>query len=120
MKIIITDTNIFFDIISIQALPELFALDYEITTTDFAVREILLSDQKELIENFIRARKLNVIHLTAKEIVEVQNLKTVRTFRGITDKTVLWKAITLKCPLLTGDKKLKNEALGPELFFWKN
>ena len=33
MKIIITDTSVFFDIIKIKALPEFFALDVEIAKT---------------------------------------------------------------------------------------
>ena len=56
MKLIITDTNIFFDIISIGALPELFNLDYEINTTEFVIEEIKQSDQKEAIEVFIKAK----------------------------------------------------------------
>ncbi len=50
MKMIITDTNVFFDIISIDVLPEFFALDFEICTTDFVVKEILESTQKEQID----------------------------------------------------------------------
>ena len=46
MKLLITDTNIFFDIISIGALPEFFSLDYEICTTVFVIEEILRSDQE--------------------------------------------------------------------------
>ena len=110
MKIIITDTNVFFDVISIKALPEFFALDYEICTTDFVVNEILQSDQKELINSFIRSRKLSILQLSEEDIEEIKAFKTVRFFKGITDKTVLWKAIKLKCTLLTGDKKLKKEA----------
>jgi len=110
MKLIITDTNVFFDIISISALPEFFALDFEICTTDFVVKEILESDQKEQIESFIRAKKLCVYKLTVDEVEEVQNFPTKRFFKGITDKTVLWKSHQLKCLLLTGDKKLRNEA----------
>jgi rRNA-processing protein FCF1 len=110
MKIIITDTNVFFDVISINALPEFFGLDFEICTTDFVVNEILLTAQKEQIEFFIRSRKLTVFQLAEDDVDEIKAFKTVRFFRGITDKTVLWKAIKLKCPLLTGDKKLKNEA----------
>ena len=109
MKLIITDTNIFFDIISIGALPEFFALDFEIYTTDFVIREILESDQKEQIESFISAKKLNVFKLTANEVEEIQSFITKRFFKGITDKTILWKSQQLKCPLLTGDKKLRNE-----------
>ncbi len=111
MKVVITDVNVFFDIISVNALPEFFALDYEINTTDFVVREILLSEQREQIESFIRARKLIVINLDQDEIEEVKTFETKRFFRGITDKSVLWKAIQLNCPLLTGDKKLRSEAM---------
>jgi hypothetical protein len=32
MKLIVTDTNVFFDIIKIGALPEFFSLDYDICT----------------------------------------------------------------------------------------
>lgn len=110
MKLIITDTNVFFDIIKIHALPEFFALDFEICTTDFVLREILQSDQRTQVENFIRAKKLIVFNLTEDEVEYVKNFKTNRVFKGITDKTVLWKSLDLKCPLLSGDKKLKREA----------
>ena len=99
MMLIITDTNIFFDIISIGALPEFFSLDYEICTTEFVIEEIKESDQKEAIDVFIRAKKINVI-----------GFKPNKTFKGITDKSILWKSHQLKCPLLTGDKKLRKEA----------
>lgn len=111
MKLLVTDTNVFFDVISIDALPEFFALDYEICTTDFVVKEILESNQKEQIESFIRSKKLTVFKLTDLEIEDVRVFRTNRSFKGITDKTVLWKSFQLKCLLLTGDKKLRNEAL---------
>lgn len=110
MKLIITDTNVFFDIIEIRVLPEFFALDYEICTTDFVINEILKSTQKTEVESFIRAKKLKVIHLNADEVESVVSFQTKRNFKGITDKTVLYKSIELKCPLLTGDKKLRKEA----------
>jgi len=46
MRIIVTDTNILFDVIKIGALPEFFSLDYEICTTVFVMQEILPSGQK--------------------------------------------------------------------------
>ncbi len=110
MNLIITDTNVFFDIMGIGALPEFFALDLEIYTTDFVIQEILESDQQEQIESFIRSKSLNVYKFTGDELVEIMNFQTRRFFKGITDKTVLWKSYQLKCPLLTGDKKLRNEA----------
>ncbi|HRY32872.1 MAG TPA: hypothetical protein P5531_07880 [Bacteroidales bacterium] len=110
MKLIITDSNVFFDIIKIGALPEFFALDYDIRTTDFVYHEIEQSDQRELIESFIRAKKLYVFSLTSEEVEEVTKFTTIRQFKGLTDKTVLWMAHQLKCMILTGDKKLKREA----------
>lgn len=110
MKLIITDSSVFFDIIKIQALPEFFALDFEICTTDFVKGEILESEQREQIEMFIRSHQLTIFELSEKEIEEVERFKTKRFFKTLIDKTVLWKAKQLKCPLLTGDAKLRSEA----------
>src|SRR5690606_12120766 len=109
-KLIITDTNVFFDIMSIEILPDFFGLDFEICTTDFVINEIIRIDQAEQVQTFIRSRKLTVYKFTPKEVEEVISLKTKRNLRRITDKSVLWKALQLKCRLLTGDKNLKNEA----------
>ena len=111
MKLIITDSSVFFDIIKIQLLPEFFALDFEICTTDFVKGEILESEQREQIEMFIRSHQLIVFELSEQEIEEIVNFKTKRLFKTLIDKTVLWKAKQLKCPLLTGDAKLRNEAI---------
>ncbi len=110
MKLIITDTNIFFDIISIGAFPEFFSLDYEICTTVFVIEEIIRSEQREAVEVFIRAKEINVIDFSAEEIGQIYSFKTEKKFKGITDKSVLWKSYQLKCILLTGDKKLRTEA----------
>jgi len=110
MKLLIADTNIFFDIISIGALPEFFSLDYDICATVFVIDEIKRSDQRDTIEVFIRAKEINVIGFTAEEIGEIYELQTSKNFKGITDKSVLWKSLQLDCPLLTGDRKLRIEA----------
>ena len=111
MKLIITDSSVFFDIIKIEALTEFFALNFEICTTDLVKGEILESEQREQIEIFIQTKKLTVFELSEKEIDEVEKFKTKRFFKTLIDKTVLWKAKQLNCPLLTGDAKLKNEAI---------
>ena len=110
MTLIITDTNILFDIISIGALPEFFSMDYEICTTVFVIQEIRQSDQQEAIEVFIRAKDLTLIEFDSDEISEIEKFKTSKSFKGITDKSVLWKSLKLNCPLLTGDRKLRSEA----------
>ncbi len=110
MKLLITDTNVFFDLMNIEALPEFFGLDFEICTTDFVLNEILRLEQAEQIQKFIRSKQLIVFSFSSQEIDEVVNLKTKRMLRRIADKSVLWKALQLNCQLLTGDKSLKNEA----------
>ncbi len=47
MKLIITDTNVLFDVIKIGALPDYFSLDYEICTTVFVIKEILPYGQSQ-------------------------------------------------------------------------
>lgn len=76
----------------------------------FVINEIIRSDQREEIEVFIRAKEINVIDFSAEEMGEIYSFKTEKNFKGITDKSVLWKSLQLKCPLLTGDKKLRIEA----------
>jgi len=68
MKLIITDTNVLFDVIKIGALPEFFGLDYDIFTTVFVIEEIKPSGQRELIETFIRAKRLTVIEFTGEDV----------------------------------------------------
>jgi rRNA-processing protein FCF1 len=111
MKLIVTDTNVFFDMMSIEILPDFFGLDYEICTTDFVVNEIIRIDQAKQIQNFIRSKQLTVYKLSSDEIEEAVKLKTKRNLRRITDKSVLWKALQLKCRLVTGDKNLRSEAV---------
>jgi len=110
MKLFITDTNVFFDLMNIETLPKFFGLDFEICTTDFVVNEILRLEQAEQIQNFIRSKQLTVFNFSADEIEEVVNMKTKRMLRRIADKSVLWKALQLRCKLLTGDKSLRSEA----------
>ena len=46
MKVVITDVSVFFDLYQLQVLPEFFALDLEIHTTNFVYNEIVNSEQK--------------------------------------------------------------------------
>ena len=110
MKIVITDTNILFDVIKIGALPEFFSLDYEICTTVFVIHEIIPSPQKEMVETFIRAKKLIVYNFSEEEIEAILNFDTGRDLKRFTDKTVIWKSLQLSCPMLTGDQRMREVA----------
>jgi predicted nucleic acid-binding protein len=117
MRLIITDTNVLFDLLKIGALPEFFSLDFEIGTTVFVIEEIKPAEQKEMVDAFIRARKLTVYHFSEKEIEEVINFKTGSDLKRLTDKSVIWKCNQLSCPMLTGDRRMREigEELGIEV-----
>ena len=61
------------------------------------------SPQKEMVETFIRAKKLIVYNFSEEEIESIQNFDTGRDLKRFTDKTVIWKSLQLNCPMLTGD-----------------
>jgi len=66
--------------------------------------------QIQEFEMYMKAKKLIVLKLEPKEEQAVFDFITKRKILSLADKTVLWKAIQLKCPLLTGDDKLRKEA----------
>lgn len=115
MKVVITDVSVFFDLYHLQVLPEFFALDLEIHTTDFIYNEIVNSEQRSEFEVFERSKKLHIIKITPEDEHEIQIMPLSRANRSFPDKTVLWKAKQLKCTLLTCDNKLRNEAIKHEI-----
>ena len=110
MKLIITDTNVLFDVIKIGALAEFFSIDYEICTTVFVIEEIIPTPQRELVDTFIRTKHLTVFAFSSEEIEAVENFDTERSFKRFTDKSVIWKSLQMKCPMLTGDRKMREVA----------
>ena len=115
MMVVITDVSVFFDLYHLQVLPEFFALDLEIHTTNFVYNEILHSGQKTEFAVFERSKKLHIIKITVNEEDEIRAMQLHISNRSFPDRTVLWKALQLKCTLLTSDNKLKKEAIGQGL-----
>ena len=115
MKVVITDVSVFFDLYHLQILPEFFALDMEIHTTDFVYNEIANSEQKSEFVIFERSKKLHIIKITPVEEDEIRSMELSRSNKSFPDRTVLWKAKQFKCALLTCDGKLRKEAEGQGL-----
>ena len=109
MIIIITDTNVFIDLIKAGALDYFFLLQYDIRTTDLVVEEIERPEQQSLLEKFISDGRLAVLELDAGEIFEALQLQTQTALNRITDRSVLLKAIHLQCTVLSGDGALRKE-----------
>jgi predicted nucleic acid-binding protein len=110
MKVVITDVSVFFDLYQLEVLPEFFALELEVHTTNFVYNEIVNSEQRNEFELFVRSKKLHIIKITAEEEQKIYSMQLSRSNWSFPDKTVLWKAMQLKCALLTCDNKLRIEA----------
>ena len=111
MRLIITDVSVLFDLFYLEVLSELFDLDYDICVTAFVYNEIVHQEQILVFEQFKHAGKLIVLEVLAEELEAILAFKTIRSLRSVPDKTILWKAIQLQCPVLTCDEKLRKEAL---------
>lgn len=110
MRIVITDVSVFFDLYETKVLPEFFALDWEIITTDFVYNEILHAEQKDTFEVFERSRRLKIITTSAEEIEQILNAEFSTGLLSFTDKTLFWKALQLNATLLTSDRRLRKQA----------
>lgn len=111
MKIIITDTNVFIDLIQSGALRHFFLLNYEFCTTDLVIEEIQVPVQRLQLEEFIKSGALRVISLDSSEIRAAVELPTQCNLKRITDKSVLLKAIQIQCLVLSGDGNLRKECI---------
>ena len=103
MKLIITDVSVLFDLFHLQILPEFFALDRVIYTTNFVYNEIIRSEQKEVFEVLHRSGKFNIISITEEEESEIRSFPFHYSLKSFPDQTMLWKSYKLNGTLLTCD-----------------
>ena len=108
-RLIVSDTNIFIDLISINVLDKLFLLPCDICTTDFVVNEIKWSNQRAEIDKHIITKELEEVSFGFEELVKINDLYNSNSI-SITDCSVWYYAKKTDGCLLTGDGKLKKAA----------
>ena len=111
-RIIISDSNIFFDLLSIDLLEDFFKLPCEVATTDFVINEIIQDWQLKKIEEFIKSKQLYVRKFDADELFEIAEIHNINDNNtSITDCSVWYYAKKTNGRLLTGDAKLRKSAI---------
>ena len=80
-RIVISDTNVIFDLLSVHLLEAFFALPCEICTTDFVISEIERPEeqkviQKKVIQKFVKSKKLGVASFGFDEFAEILRLQS--------------------------------------------
>lgn len=108
-SILISDANIFFDLININLIDQFFAVPKKISTTDLIIAEIEDEKQKKIIETLIQREKLIVKKFPQEEMQEIQKLNEATRKLSIQECSVWYYAKKEKGTLLTGDKRLRRE-----------
>jgi rRNA-processing protein FCF1 len=83
MRLIITDTNVLFDVIKIGALPEFFSLNFNICTTTFVIEEIKPPEQRDIMDELIRSKKLTVLKFSGTEIEEIESFEICNVLKRL-------------------------------------
>lgn len=107
MKIVVTDANIFFDLIGIGALGLFFQLDHEVHTTELVMFECDPVDLDPL-QVFVAAGHLRVRTFTVEEVKTVETTGRRKGLRPA-DRSVLFHALELKGMVVSGDSDMRKE-----------
>jgi predicted nucleic acid-binding protein len=105
MRITVTDTNVFIDILYFDWVQYLFALELEIYTTEYVLLE-LHEPQRLKLEALAANGQLIVHKLGASELAEIEAVEMPKGFSQ-TDKSVVWLAQKIQALVLTGDAPVR-------------
>lgn len=112
MDVVVNDTNIFIDLLSVELLEETFKLPIDFHTVDYVVSEIVDSYQKKCIMSLVDRGLLTVKEFNEIESYEIINMYEKRSNNvSVTDCSVWYYAKQNNYRLLTGDGKLRYSAI---------
>lgn len=107
-NLLVSDTNIFIDLINGGLLDDFFKLPYSISTNLLIIGEITDNKQLEQLKPFLKNGKLKVENVSATDFDEIYSLKTNASSRlSFNDCSVWYSAKKINARLLTGDSRLR-------------
>lgn len=110
-KIVVSDTNIFIDLISVGLQEKLFLLPIEIHTTDMVIFEIKREGQSGIMIDLINKGYLSVKTYTSEEMLQFLQARHRKYNLSLADYSVLTYSKENSYILLTGDGNLRKVAL---------
>ena len=113
MKLVVTDTNVFIDVMDVNALEAFFALGLDMHTTGFVLNE-LASDQQALLLPYIGKGQLTLARFTDETVRQIEAMRTTVRIE-FTDRSVVHLASELKAMVLSGDGNLWKECKARKL-----
>ena len=112
MDIVVSDTNIFIDLIAVGLLERSCELPIRIHTVDYVINEITDVSQKAIINKLANDGKIIVKRFDSEEFLRIIGIYFSRSNNvSVTDCSVWYYAKQNSFRLLTGDNKLKNSAI---------
>lgn len=110
-RIVISDANIIFDLLSVSLLEAFFALPCEKCTTDLVISEITRPEQQKIVQKFVKSKKLGVVSFDIEDFSQVISLhENCTNNASVADCSVWYYAKKVDGRLLTGDGKLRSAA----------
>ena len=114
--IVVSDTNIFIDLVKLDLLGDLFALPWDVHTTDFVISELTDPAQKAAVTSYIKRNKLTIGKLSAEDVGEIAQRSSESGGKiSITDFSVCLYSKKNGYTLLTGDKNLRKIAISESI-----
>lgn len=108
--IVVSDTNIFIDLFKLNLIDSFFQIGWKIHTNIFVLNELtderqqttLLNHSELIVEHYDDPLRLSSVRLLFD--------RRQRLGLSFTDCSVISQGITLSCPILTGDGKMRKTA----------
>lgn len=111
-KIVISDSNIFIDLVDTGLTDSFFALPFEIHTTTYILDELLKIEQRAAIEKFIANGQLHITSLEGELFIDLLLLYNSAGSNLSVNDCSVWLLASLKeGSLLTGDRNLRRKAV---------
>ncbi len=111
MKVIVHDASVLIDLVAADVLEQWLGLGHETIVTSLVWREIHRKSEKEKLQPYVEKGLLKIAHLPAEDFSEVAAMKIDLSLDlSIEDVSALYVAVSRKGVLLTGEKKLRQNA----------
>lgn len=110
-RIVVSDTNIFIDLVELGILADLFYLPWQIHTTDFVMDELTDATQFDVVNSYCERGRLTVGMLTPEEVGKLFQMSSSPGCKiSPADFSVILYAQKANFNILTGDKQLRTYA----------